>query len=222
MNKVTDFSKAEQLDCILEALLFASEEPLSIADLAGFSGRPEPEVREGLKHLADRLEQSSALSINEIAGGFRLETRPDFYETIREMFEDKRATKLSMATLETLALIAYKQPITAIEVAELRMVTSVNTLIKNLLEKKLIKPAGRKKVVGRPMMYATTKEFLIHFGLNQLSDLPSLEDFQEKIAENSPPDESFSVQETDNKEFGAVSLNSDSPSPQEAPSKEPK
>lgn len=181
---VNNVSEPNKLPNLIEALLFASEEPLSLQQLAKLANHAENEISTAIKQLGQRLDKESALFVREIAGGFRLETRSEFYEDIREMFIDKRASKLSMAALETLALVAYKQPITAIEVAELRMVTSVNAIIRNLLEKKLIKPAGRKKVIGRPMMYATTKEFLIHFGLNKLLDLPSLDDFQEKLKEN--------------------------------------
>jgi segregation and condensation protein B len=177
-------SNETSLATLLEALLFASEGPISQEDLTTFSGKKSKEVKTGLKTLETRLREHSGLVLVQVAGGYRLETKPEYYELIREMFIDKRASKLSMAALETLALVAYKQPITSIEIAELRMVTSVNSIIRNLLEKKLIKPAGRKKVIGRPMMYATTKAFLIHFGLNQLSDLPALEDFQEKLAQN--------------------------------------
>jgi len=185
VNNVEKHDSIEtSLDALLEALLFASEGPISLEDLTAFSGKEKKQVRQGLKDLGTRIEKHSGLVLVQVAGGYRLETKPEYYELIREMFIDKRASKLSMAALETLALVAYKQPITSIEIAELRMVTSVNSIIRNLLEKKLIKPAGRKKVIGRPMMYATTKAFLIHFGLNQLSDLPALEDFQENLVRN--------------------------------------
>ncbi len=179
----------KKLPHLIEALLFASEEPLSQAQLAKLAERSEEEVVDAISELTVRLDRDSALQLKEIAGGFRLETRPEYYENIRDMFVEKKSQKLSIAALETLALVAYKQPITAIEVAELRMVTSVSAIIRNLLEKKLIKPVGRKKVIGRPMMYGSTKQFLIHFGLGSLADLPALDDFQEKLEEGGETNE---------------------------------
>lgn len=178
-----------ELDAAVEALLFASESPLTVKDLSQYADASESQIESALSSLKERLDKVGGLQLTQLAGGYQLETKQAYYETIRDMFVEKRSSKLSLAALETLALIAYKQPITAIEIAELRMVTSVGSIVKNLLEKKLVKPAGRKKVVGRPMMYATTKEFLIQFGLNHISDLPALEDFQEKIAEEAGPDD---------------------------------
>lgn len=170
------------IDMRLEALLFVADEPVHVAALAEALHLEESQVKVGIDTLRRRLEHSG-LMLAEVGGGFRLESRPEMADDIREFLKESRKSRLSLAALETLALIAYKQPITAVEVAESRMVTSVGSIIKSLLDKKLIRMAGRRKVIGRPMMYATTREFLVQFGLNELSELPSLEEFKKQIAE---------------------------------------
>jgi len=172
-----DSSPAASLDQTLEALLFVSEEPASAERLSEACGASREEVLAALHTLAARLEERSALLLARVAGGFRLETKAQYAETIRQFLQNTRKSRLSMAALETLALIAYRQPITAVEIAEQRMVSSVASLIRTLLDRQLIRMAGRKQVVGRPMLYRTTNEFLIHFGLDRLGDLPSLEEF---------------------------------------------
>ncbi|MCB1042235.1 MAG: SMC-Scp complex subunit ScpB [Acidobacteria bacterium] len=167
------------LDARIEALLFVADEPVTLARMQDVLDCSEDEARRGLSQLESRLSDSSMM-LAEIGGGFRLETKPEFADDIREFLMESRKSRLSLATLESLALIAYKQPITAVEIAEMRMVTSVGSIVKNLLEKKLIRMLGRRKVVGRPMMYGTTRDFLIHFGLNDLSELPSLEEFKKQ------------------------------------------
>jgi segregation and condensation protein B len=168
---------AVNLDQTLAALLFVSEEPATAERLCQACGASREDVLAALNTLAARLERQSALLLARVAGGFRLETKPQFAETIRGFLQNARNTKLSMAALEVLALIAYRQPITAVEIAEQRMVSSVSSLIRTLLDRQLIRMAGRKQVVGRPMLYRTTSEFLVHFGLDRLGDLPSLEEF---------------------------------------------
>ena len=126
------------------------------------------------------------LHIAEVAGGFQITTRPEYHEWVRRLFHERSANKLSVAALETLSVIAYKQPVTAAEIGEIR---SVNTsgVLSTLLERHLIKIVGRKNVIGRPFLYGTTKEFLIRFGLNDLGDLPKIEDMAQQLGFEPPP-----------------------------------
>jgi segregation and condensation protein B len=128
--------------------------------------------------IEDYGERSGGLQLREIAGGWQISTRPEHHEYVRAYLKSKPSAKLSLASLETLAVIAYKQPVTVPEILEIRGVQSPSA-IKTLLDKRLIVAKGRKETVGRPMMYGTSKEFLIQFGLKDLSELPSIEDFQD-------------------------------------------
>ena len=121
----------------------------------------------------------------DVAGGYQIVTRPELHEWVRRLFHERSTQKLTVQGLETLAVIAYKQPITALEISEIRGVNTSGVL-STLLERHLIKIVGRKNVVGRPFLYATTKEFLIRFGLNDLSDLPKIEDMAEALGFNPP------------------------------------
>jgi segregation and condensation protein B len=131
--------------------------------------------------MSDYEARNSGLELREIAGGWRISTRPQHHEFIRKYLKSKPSARLSLPALETLAVIAYKQPVTVPEVLEIRGVSS-SSAIKTLLEKRLIVTKGRKETVGRPMMYGTSKEFLIQFGLRDLNELPSIEDFEELAA----------------------------------------
>jgi segregation and condensation protein B len=122
--------------------------------------------------------RDSGLQLREVAGGWQFATRPEYHEHVRAYLKSRPSAKLSIASLETLAVIAYKQPVTVPEILEIRGVQSPSS-IKTLLDKKLIVAKGRKETVGRPMMYGTSKEFLMQFGLKDLSELPSMEDFQD-------------------------------------------
>jgi segregation and condensation protein B len=168
----------------LLAILFSATDPVAVRQLSEVFPEVETETLEKalekLKEDFNRLQ--SAVEIRNVAGGYRITTRPDRHEVIREYLKTKPSAKLSHAALETLAVIAYKQPITLPEIMEIRAVKGSST-IKTLLEKKLIEIRGRKKVVGRPILYGTTQEFLIHFGLSDLSELPSLEEFEELAGE---------------------------------------
>jgi segregation and condensation protein B len=121
------------------------------------------------------------LQIVEVAGGFQIVTRPELHEWVRKLFHERTTQKLSVPALETLAVIAYKQPITAPEIAEIRGVSSSGGVLATLVERHLIKTVGRKQVVGRPFMYATTREFLERFGLNDLNDLPKVDDMSDAL-----------------------------------------
>ncbi len=184
---MTDQQPDTPLNLRIEALLFVADSPVSDEDLIQILDCDSELFALAIAQLQERLRTSS-MTLVEVGGGFRLESRPEFADDIRAFLKESRKTRLSLATLETLALIAYKQPITAVEIADLRMVTSVSSIIKSLLEKKLIRMMGRRKVIGRPMMYGSSREFLVHFGLNELSELPSLEEFKKQLAEQADLD----------------------------------
>ncbi|HMM80769.1 MAG TPA: SMC-Scp complex subunit ScpB [Pyrinomonadaceae bacterium] len=168
-----------ELVALVEALIFVSEEPIGTKLLADILGEEKGAIQAAVEQLsAEYVERSSGLQIREIAGGFQIATRPEFHEEIRAFLKTRPSAKLSLASLETLAVIAYKQPVTVPEILEIRGVQSA-TSIKTLLDKRLIVAKGRKEAVGRPMMYGTSKEFLLQFGLKDLSELPSIEDFED-------------------------------------------
>lgn len=170
----------EELKPVIEALLFVAEEPLPLKQLCKVLGGVDEEaVVVTLGELQAEYEaRDSGLEIREIANGWRISTRPQFHDFIRKYLKTRPSARLSLPALETLAVIAYKQPITIPEILEIRGVTSSSS-IKTLLEKRLIVTKGRKETVGKPMMYGTSKEFLLHFGLRDLTELPSMEDFED-------------------------------------------
>ncbi len=170
----------EELKPVIEAILFVADEPLPFKHLCKILGEVgEEDVQAALAELVAEYEaRNSGLEIREIAGGWRISTRPQNHEFIRKYLKSRPTARLSLPALETLAVIAYKQPITIPEILEIRGVTS-SSAIKTLLEKRLIVTKGRKETVGRPMMYGTSREFLIQFGLKDLSELPSIEDFED-------------------------------------------
>jgi segregation and condensation protein B len=170
----------DELKPVIEALLFVAEDPLPFKQICRLLGDvPEEDVEAALNELVKDYDvREGGLEIREIAGGWRISTRPQYHEFIRQYLKSRPSARLSLPALETLAVIAYKQPITAPEILEIRGVTS-SSAIKTLLEKRLIVTRGRKETVGRPMLYGTSKEFLIHFGLKDLSELPSIEDFED-------------------------------------------
>src|SRR5262252_8548864 len=175
-----------ELKAILEALIFASPEPLTVkAMFKLLDSEPKEDVQAALAALRQDYERPGGLQLVEVAGGFQIVTRPDLHEWVRRLFHERSTQKLSVQALETLAVIAYRQPVTALEITEIR---GVNTsgVINTLLERHLVKIVGRKQVVGRPFMYATTKEFLIRFGLNDLGDLPKVEDMAEALGIERP------------------------------------
>jgi segregation and condensation protein B len=174
----------DELRANIEALLYAAEEPLSLKDLA--KALPEAS-RDAIKSSVEELVASydargRGLQIARVAGGYQITTRPEYHERISRLFSSKPPSRLSIQALETLAAIAYRQPVTVPEIMELRGLHSAG-VVRTLLEKKLIRITGRKKVVGRPLLYGTTKEFLIRFGLKGLDDLPNLEDMAEVFGE---------------------------------------
>jgi len=174
----------EELRAILEALVFASPEPLTPRRIGQvLASVPKEDWQAALEALrADYLAAGRGLQLAEVAGGFQITTRPEYNEWIRELIDPKTPTRLSIQALETLAVIAYKQPVTLPEIIELRGVKSGGVL-KTLLERHLIRIVGRKEVVGRPILYGTTREFLLHFGMKDLSELPAIEEFADVLGE---------------------------------------
>jgi segregation and condensation protein B len=169
-----------QLKALVEAVIYITDEPLSADQIATALQQPAANVGRVLEELtAEYSKTEHGLSIREIAGGYKMSTKAEHHEAIRAFVKNlKPALKLSLAALETLALIAYKQPITAPEVMEVRGVQGAGVL-KTLLDRKLIATAGRKSVLGKPILYKTTREFLVQFGLKDLAELPTLKEFEE-------------------------------------------
>jgi len=164
---------------IVEALIFVSDEPLSATSIADVLKEDSAAIEAAVTDLAQEFNaRNGGLQLREVAGGWQFATRPEHHEHVRAFLKSRPSAKLSLASLETLAVIAYKQPITIPEILDIRGVQSPSS-IKTLLDKRLIVARGRKETVGRPMMYGTSKEFLIQFGLKDLSELPSIEDFQD-------------------------------------------
>jgi segregation and condensation protein B len=175
-----------QLKAIIEALVFASPEPLTPKMLFKLlNDEPKEDVTAAIEALRHDWEQRGGLHLVEVAGGYQITTRPELHDWVRRMFHERTTQKLSVAALETLAVIAYKQPITTAEIGEIRGVNASGVL-STLMERHLIKIVGRKNVIGRPFMYGTTKEFLIRFGLKDLNDLPRVEDMAAALGFDAP------------------------------------
>jgi segregation and condensation protein B len=175
-----DSSEEARKLAVLEAIVYVTDEPLTAVQIAGALGQPVEEVRLMLQRLSSEYNKADhGLMIREIAGGYKMATKPEHHEAVRAFVKNLNPPmKLSLAALETLAVIAYKQPITGPEIMEIRGVQGAGVL-KTLLDRKLITTAGRKSVVGKPILYKTTKEFLVQFGLKDLNELPSLKEFEE-------------------------------------------
>jgi len=169
-----------QLKAMLQAIVYVTDEPLSAQQIAAALERPLDVVRRMLDELAAEWSTPEhGLAIREVAGGYKMSTKPEHHEAVRAFV--KKLTpplRLSLAALETLAVVAYKQPVTAPEILDIRGVQGAGVL-KTLLDRRLIAEAGRKNVVGKPILYRTTKEFMVQFGLKDLSELPTLKEFEE-------------------------------------------
>jgi|SRR5580693_8394662 segregation and condensation protein B len=209
-----------QLKAIVEGVVYITDEPLSADQIAAALEQPAAKVARILEELAAEYNKPEhGLMLREVAGGYKLSTKPEHHEAIRAFVKNLNPPfKLSMAALETLALIAYKQPVTVPEIAEIRNVQGAG-VVKTLLDRKLIAVAGRKKVLGNPMQYKTTKEFLVQFGLKDLSELPTLKEFEELSR--------LSLGETGGEEAPAPAPQEQAaetavePAPAEAPASEP-
>lgn len=169
-----------QLKSLLEAIVYVLNEPMTLDQISQALDRPPVEVKPALDALVEETRSDSrGILVREVAGGYQMATKPEHHEVIRQFVRNlKQPLKLSQAALETLAVIAYKQPITAPEIIEIRGVQGAGVL-KTLLDRKLITTAGRKNVIGKPILYKTTKDFLTQFGLKDLAELPTLKEFEE-------------------------------------------
>ena len=194
-----------ELKAVLEALIFASPEPLTPkAIFKLLDGETKEDIEAAVTALKSDYDRQGGIQLVDVAGGYQIVTRPDLHEWVRRLFHERTTQRLTAQGLETLAVIAYRQPITSLEIAEVRGVTAASGVLNTLLERHLVKIVGRKQVVGRPFLYATTKEFLLRFGLNDLSDLPKVEDMAEALGLEAPilieqtlPEEMLPLEEPD-------------------------
>jgi segregation and condensation protein B len=176
-----------ELKAAIEAIVFVAEEPVPFLKFKEIFSEESPDkLQTAIVELMEQFNRERpGVEIREIAGGIRMTTRPEHHEWIRAYLKTRPSAKLSLPALETLAVIAYRQPITLAEILAVRGVKSSSS-IRTLLEKKFVTPCGRKKVVGRPILYGTTREFLVHFGLKDLSELPTLKEFEDLIGSELP------------------------------------
>lgn len=178
MREATATPAEGRLKAIVEALVFAAEEPLTLDDLVDlFPAAGKETLQSVLDNLVRNCEaEDRGLMVQQVAGGYRMATRPEIGDWVRALFRSRNRRRLSSQALETLAIIAYRQPITTPEIQAIRGIDPTSVL-EALLEKQLVRVLGRKKVVGKPILYGTTPQFLTHFGLNTLEDLPDVADF---------------------------------------------
>ena len=182
----------EERRAALEAIIYAADEPATIDQLAKALGEEKLAVQASLDELvANYAGEERGIEIRAVAGGYKLYTKPQQHDVVRRFIKSLRPPlRLSMPALETLAVIAYKQPVTSPEISEIRGVNTAG-VIGTLLDKHLITTAGRKEVMGRPILYKTSKEFLMRFGLSDLEELPSLKEFEALAREALGSDEGF-------------------------------
>ncbi|ACB85225.1 SMC-Scp complex subunit ScpB [Natranaerobius thermophilus] len=176
--------KGEELKGIIQGILFAKGEAVSLQELARIIEKDQAMIREVIKDLQSDLNESkSGLQITQVAGGYQLTTKPELNPYIKKMMGNESQRGLSQAALETLAIIAYRQPITRVEIEEIRGVR-VDRVLYSLMERELIRSVGRKDVPGKPILFGTTDKFLLHFGLNSIEELPRPEDFSQTLFDN--------------------------------------
>ena len=192
---------------VLEALIFVSDKPLGIVQIKEvISDIKEEQVYRFIEELnQEYLSAGRSFTIQQVAGGFRMSTRPQLAPWLKALYKSKMKERLSRPSLETLAIIAYKQPVTKLEVEKIRGV-NVDGVLTTLLERNLIKITGRKDSVGRPILYATTDDFLGHFGLSAISDMPKLPELEQltDTLQHPAPMEGLRVQE-EQKNAGTIS-----------------
>ena len=187
-------SSAMSLKAKIEALIYAAESPITLEQMVELlkksgetanDGELPAQVRVAVQELStEYAREDHGIEVRQIAGGYRMSTKPEQHDLVRSFAKSlKPPIRLSLPALETLAVIAYKQPVTVPEISEIRGVDS-SGVIGTLLDRKLIRTSGRKEVIGRPILYSTSKEFLLRFGLNDLSELPSMEEFEKLVAES--------------------------------------
>ncbi len=176
--------ETNEMQAVMEAIIYVADDPVRLEQFKEvFPDETTETIEQALKEMMETFNaRQGGMLIREVAGGYRMTTRPEHHERIRSYLKTRPNAKLSMAALETLAVIAYKQPVTLAEVLAIRGKKS-STALQTLLERKMVAILGRKNVVGRPILYGTSKEFLIHFGLNSLSELPTLEEFAQIAGE---------------------------------------
>ena len=176
-----------ELQSIIEALIFAAPDPVSLKVLVKTIDTEPPEhVEEALASICrEWKERSGGLQLVEVAGGYQIVTKPEFHEWVRRLFHEHSKQRLSIPALETLAVVAYRQPVTGPEIADIRGVNTSGVL-GTLVERRLVKVVGRRAVIGRPFLYATTREFLDRFGLSDLEDLPKVEDMADALGMDVP------------------------------------
>jgi segregation and condensation protein B len=187
----------DNVKSVIEALLFASERPLTIEQAKNVTGGLDAsQIRQVLEELKAEYEQSNrGIRITEVAGGFQMITAPAFAIFLKKLYKERRTERLSKPALETLAIIAYKQPVTKLEIESLRNV-NVDGVIGSLLDKFLIRIAGRKKAPGRPYVFGTTRQFLEYFGLKSLEELPKMEEFSSLAIKREPGEIEIQSEET--------------------------
>ena len=188
------------LSALLEAIIYLAEEPVKLEQIRKvFRAIPEKELARTVNSLVERYQDSEhGLEIRQVAGGYLFSTKPEHHEDLKKFAKSLvPPTRLSLAALETLAVIAYRQPVTIPEIQDIRGVQA-SSVIKTLLDRRLVTTSGRKDVIGRPILYRTTRSFLIHFGLNSLEELPSMEEFEELIkADNSIDSQQIELNSTE-------------------------
>ena len=196
--------ESNELKAALEAILFVSSDPIKIDELTDSFDANKDEIATQLEEIKRALDDhAGGFMLEQTAGGWRLATRPEHDSILKKYFDKKGENRMSIAALETLAIIAYRQPVTAPEVSEIRGVNAT-AVIRTLLERRMIRVSGRKNVVGSPFLYRTTKEFLVHFGLNDIRDLPRLEEFGDLIGENINDDLVAAIQSAEPTEQGII------------------
>tara|TARA_B100000949_G_C14229013_1_gene428062 strand:- start:527 stop:1180 length:654 start_codon:yes stop_codon:yes gene_type:complete len=184
---VTVGADFDELKSIIESLIFASPDPVSLKVIVKtIDSEPPEHVEEALASVCQEWkERSGGLQLVEVAGGYQIVTKPELHEWVRRLFHEHSKKRISIPALETLAVVAYRQPVTGPEIAEIRGVNTSGVL-GTLVERHLVKVVGRRAVIGRPFLYATTREFLDRFGLKDLEDLPKVEDMAEALGMEVP------------------------------------
>jgi len=177
----------DELKSIIESLIFASPDPVSLKVIVKtIDSEPPEHVAEALASVCQEWkDRSGGLQLVEVAGGYQIVTKPELHEWVRRLFHEHSKQRLSIPALETLAVVAYRQPVTGPEITEIRGVNTSGVL-GTLVERRLVKVIGRRAVIGRPFLYATTREFLDRFGLKDLEDLPKVEDMAEALGMEVP------------------------------------
>ena len=201
-----------ELKGAVESLIFISEGPITIAEIQNIlEGLDEETIRFAVEELKNEYEQrNSGMKIMEVAGGYQMVTSPNYANFIKKFYKIKHAEKLSLPALETLSIVAYKQPATKLEIELIRGV-NVDGVLKNLLEKGLVLIVGRKEVICRPFVYGTTRNFLEYFGLNSLEELPPIENFVQALSER----EMAEITPLEEGELENIEQNQNSKSPSE-------